>query len=403
MRVARRVSEFASVTGLMLLAACGGGGGSSGSAASSGNGTGSSTQMSFVVSYLVADNATDQSTYGATYTDSSLINPWGLAFNPQGYAWVANQATSTSTLYDGNGVAQAPYSGGPMAITIAKGSVAIGYPTGIVYNSSLTGGANAFVLSDGTAAEFLYATLGGTIQGWNTGTAGNTVIAYDGGASGAVYTGLAIGTDSSGNYYLYAANFAQGTVDMFDHGFNEVSSADSFTDSAIPAGYAPYGVQNIPSSTGTTQIYVTYAQQNGAKNAAVTGAGLGYVAVFDADGNLTQTLISGGALDAPWGVALAPSGFGSFGGALLIGNFGNGEINAYNASTGASMGTVTNASGAAVQISGLWGIAFGNGINNEPTGTLFFTAGVNNEAGGVYGRIDYGSSSTGGSGSSSPY
>lgn len=402
MSLARKISQFVSVTSIALLAACGGGGGGGGGG--SGGGAGGSTQKAFIGSSLVADNATVKSTYRATNTDSNLINPWGLAFNPQGFAWVANQGSSTTTLYDGNGVVQPPYSGGPMAIAIAKGSVAIGDPTGIVYNSSLSTGSNAFVLSDGSAAAFLFDTLGGTIQGWNTGTAGTTVIAYDGGASGAVYTGLAIGADSGGNYMLYAANFAQGTVDVFDHSFNKITPAGSFTDSAIPAGYVPYGIQNIPSSSGATQIYVTYAQQNSAKNGAVPGAGLGYVAVFDATGVLSSTLISGGALDAPWGVAMAPSGFGSLGGALLVGNFGNGQINAYNPTTGASMGPLTNASGAAIQVPGLWGMAFGNGINNQPATTLFFTAGVNNQADGVYGRIDYGApTGSGTTGGGSPY
>jgi uncharacterized protein (TIGR03118 family) len=399
MNVARSPLSLASapVLSLVLLAACGGGSGGGGGP-SGGGSSGTITQSGFTITNLVADSAAVQTSSGATYADSNLVNPWGIVFNPQGFVWVANQATSTSTLYDGNGLAQPLYSGGPMLATVAKGNVAVGFPTGVVYNTSLTGGSNAFVLPDGTAAQFLYATLGGTVQGWNTGTAGNTVIAYDGGAGGASYTGLAIGSDSGGNYYLYAANFAQGTVEVLDHGFNKVTPAGGFTDSAIPANYAPYGIQNIPSSSGATQIYVTYAQQTAAKKGSVAGAGLGYVAVFDATGNLTSTLISGGALNAPWGVALAPSGFGSFGGNLLIGNFGDGKINAYNPTTGALVGTLTTSSGTTIQIPGLWGIAFGNGINNQPASTLYFAAGINSEADGLYGRITFGTSSGGGTG-----
>ncbi len=388
MSSARTTFGVACATGsLMLLAACGGG-------SMSGS---SPPTVGYTATYLVANTATVKSTYSATYTDSNLVNPWGIAFNPQAYVWVANQGTSTTTLYNGNGVAYSAYSGGPLALSIVKGSSGTAGPTGIVYNSSLTSGSNAFVLADGSAATFLFATLGGTIEGWNSSSTSSVVIAYDGGASGAVYTGLAIGADSSGNYYLYAADFSNGTVDVFDHGFAKITFAGGFTDSAIPAGFAPYGIQNIPSSTGAAQIYVTYAQQNAAKNAAVTGAGLGYVAVFDAAGTLSATLISAGPLNAPWGVTMAPSSFGSLSDTLLVGNFGDGKINAFNPSNGASMGALTLANGTTFSTGlGLWGIAFGNGINSQPATTLFCAAGVNNHADSVYGRIDYGATSSGG-------
>ncbi len=384
-----------------LLAACGGGGGGGG-----GGGSSSTTPpaMGFVVTALVADTSTVQSEDEATYTDPNLKNPWGIALDPQGYVWVANNVTSTSTIYSGAGVATAPYTGGPLAIDIAKGSDGTADPTGIVYNSSISGNSGSFVLPDGAPASFIYATLGGTIEGWDTASAGSTVIEYDGGASGAVYTGLALGADSTGNFFLYAADFSNGTVDVFDHGFNKITPAGGFTmPTGVPAGFAPYGIQNIAASGGTTQIYVSYAQQNAAKNAAVPGAGAGYVAVFDADGNFIKLLISGGSLNAPWGMALAPSSFGGVGGALLVGNFGDGKINAYNASTGVLTGALVGSSGSPVVISGLWGIAFGNGANGLSTTTLYFTAGANNEADGVYGTVTYGSSSTGGGGGGGGY
>lgn len=352
------------------------------------------TQTGFIDKALVANSSAVMSSSGASTVDANLVNPWGIAFAPEAPVWISNQGTSTTTLYDGNGNIIAAYTGAPMAIGVAKSASGVGGPTGVVYNSSI-GSAGAFVMPDGNPAQFLYATLGGAIEGWDTASAANTMIVYDGSASGAVYTGLALGQDGSGNYFLYAADFANGKVDMFDHGFNNITAAGSFnTPTGVPSGYAPFGIQNIPASNGSAQIYVSYAQQNAAKTGAATGAGMGYVAVFDSAGAFMKLLISGGSLNAPWGMALAPSGFGSFGGALLVGNFGDGKINAYNVSSGALIGSLNSPSGTALQFSGLWGIAFGNGSESQPTTTLFYAAGVNGETDGIYGRIDYGSTST---------
>jgi uncharacterized protein (TIGR03118 family) len=382
MKIFYRMIGIASLSGALLLAACNDNGSSGSSPAAtyglSGGGTPLPGVPGYVVNYLVADKASVQTTYKATYVDPALVNPWGICIGG-GPVWVANQGTSTTTLYDGTGVSQRA------AIAIATGSKGAG-PTGIV----CVGGALGFVLPNGTKASFMYSTLAGTLVGWNSGTGGTSTVVYDGGASGASYTGLAMGADSSSNFYLYAANFSQAKVDMFDKAFNKVTPAGGFVDPAIPAGYAPYGIQNLPSNGGkTTQIYVTYAQQNAAKTAAVTGAGLGYVAVFDYTGKLISTLISGGALNAPWGMAIADPEFGQYGGNLLIGNFGDGKINVYNYATGDSYGTLKDTSGNPIAISGLWGLSFGNNSNAQPTSTLFFAAGVNNQADGVYGRIDY--------------
>lgn len=383
MRSARRTIGIACTAALSLLAACGGG--------SSGGMGGGSAPIGYAVHYLVADNAAVQKTYSATYADANLVNPWGLVFNPQAFAWIANQGTSTITLYDGNGVAQSPL------VTVPAGSAGSAGPTGIVLNQS-----SAFVVSANglsAASMFVFDGTGGTISGWSSAVSSNQgITAYDGGGAAAAFTGLAIAHDSNGNYFLYAADFHNSKVDVFDHGFTNITAAGAFVDPAVPQGYAPYGIQNIPASDGSAQIYVTYAQQDATGHLAVVGPGMGYLSVFDVTGNLIKHLVSGGSLNAPWGMALAPAGFGTFSGELLVGNFGDGRINAYNATTGALTGTLMQPSGAPVQVPGLWGIAFGNGVNSQPTTTLFFTAGVNSQADGVYGRIDYGTGA--GSGSS---
>jgi uncharacterized protein (TIGR03118 family) len=383
MKTPHTISAITLSVVVLTLGACGGGGGGGG---------GGSTGMAptgFIIKNLVSNRAA----VVAPLTDSNLVNPWGIVFNPQGFVWVADNGTSTSTLYDGDGVAQS------LMVSIAPGAAGPAGPTGIVFNETTDFVVTAGGLSG--ASSFIYASVAGTISGWSQGVNANNataankaVTAYDGSASGAAYTGLALGQDSTGKNFLYAADFANAQVDVFDGTFTKVTTTGGFVDAAVPAGYAPFGIQNIPSSSGSTQIIVTYAQPNPTTHRSTAGAGLGYVAVFDGAGTLIKHLVSGGALNAPWGVALAPASFGPVGGALLIGNFGDGAINAYNISTGASMGALMQPSGQPLLISGLWGIAFGNGINNQPVNTLFFSAGVNGEVDGVYGRIDFGASTS---------
>lgn len=379
------------VGALLGLNGCGGGssGGSMGGSSSSSSGGGGS---SYVISNLVSNSSAQP----ANHTDTHLINPWGIVFGPDAPVWVSNNGTSTSTLYDGTGALQQPI------VSLPAGSAGASAPTGIVANS-----ANDFMVSTTGgvpwASTFIFAGLSGTISGWSMDVSQNdAILAYDGGASGAVYTGLAIGQDSTGHGFLYAADFSHASVDMFDSTFAPVVSAGGFVDASVPAGYAPFGIQNIPSSTGATQIYVAYAQVDTTTHQAAIGAGLGYVSVFDVQGNLITHLVSGGALNAPWGIALAPAaGFGPLSGALLVGNFGDGKINAFNVSTGAAMGALTDSTGADIAIPGLWGIAFGNGVDSQPTTELFFAAGIDNQAGGLYGGITYGTtmgSSSGGGG-----
>lgn len=309
------------------------------------------------------------------YTDANLINAWGIAFNPTGFVWVAAAETSKSTLYDGNGVPQS------LVVSIPPGANGEAKPTGIVYN-----GSQAFQASQGgvsAASPFLFVGEGGTLSAWSPSINRTQAITmFDGSAQGKIYKGLAIADRSSGRF-LYAADFHNGSVDVFDGQFNMVQVPGGFIDSNLPAGYAPFGIQAIGN-----KIYVAYAMQDANAEDEIAGAGNGIVNVFDSDGNLLKRLISNGMLNAPWGMAMAPADFGGFSNSLLVANFGDGKINAYDAETGEYQGSLSGADGMPLMIDGLWGIAFGNGVNNQPTNTLFYTAGPGGEQHGVYGRID---------------
>jgi len=346
-------------------------------------------------SYTASDLVSNRAGVPAGHVDANLVNPWGITFSSQDFVWVANEGTSTSTLYDGNGVTQPPL------VAIPAGSSGAAGPTGVVANETTD-----FVVTSGSASgasAFIFDGLGGTISGWAPAVdMSKAVVAYAGGSAGAEYTGLAIGHDAAGANFLFAADFHNARVDVFDAQFKLVTTDGGFVDSSVPSGYAPFGIQNIPASDGSAQIYVTYAKQDTTARLSVAGAGLGYVAIFDAHGVLLKHLISGGSLNAPWGIALAPANFGPLSGKLLIGNFGDGTVNGFDPASGAAGGTLMHADGTAISIPDLWGIAFGNGVNNQPTTTLFYAAGVNGEADGVYGRIDYGISAPSG-GNPSPY
>lgn len=349
----------------MVLTACGGGNSSDGSA-----------MTGLIATSLVTDVNTSTNPYKASNTDPHLVNPWGLAFNPDGFVWVANNHTSTSTLYDGNGVVQT------LVVTIPDGSAGAASPIGIVFN-----GTQSFKVTQAGvtgASAFIFAGEAGTLAGWSPSVNLNSAITvYDGAATGAVYKGLAIGK-SAGVDFLYATDFHGGTVDVFDASFAKVSVAGGFTDATLPAGYAPFGIQTIGSL-----VYVAYAKQDPNSSDEVAGAGLGIVDTFDTAGQLVARLIpAGGKLDAPWGMAMAPSNFGAFSNALLVANFGDGKINAFDPASGKFLGTLAKADASPIVIDGLWGIAFGNGINDQPTNTLFYTGGPADESHGVYGRID---------------
>ena len=289
----------------------------------------------------------------ATHVDVNLINPWGIASSASSPIWVAANGTGLSTLYNGAGTPQA------LVVTIpGSGTGAPGAPTGVAFNGT----------ADFGGAHFIFATEGGTIDAWTSGTSAAVVV--DNTATGAVYKGLAIGNNGSGNF-LYATNFHAGTVDVFDATYAPATLAGNFIDPGIPAGYAPFGIQNI----GGT-LYVTYALQDIAKHDDVPGAGHGYVDKFDLNGNFIGRLVSNGPLNSPWGLALAPSDFGDLGNALLVGNFGDGTINGFNAASGAVAGTMLDPGGAQIVVQGLWGLLFGNGGNGGATNALYFTAGI---------------------------
>ena len=343
----------------------------------------------FSLTNLVADSAGGM----ATHADTRLVNPWGLAI-PGGnfFAWVANNHTETSTLYDGKGIAQPQ--AGPLTVALAAGAGGIAFdPTGIVFNGSATD----FVVASGGksgAAAFLYDGEGGMIAGWTSSVDTGNAITMFADTGGAVYKGLALAS-KGGKAFLYATDFHNSKVDVFDTNFAKQPTstmAFTFADPGLPAGYAPFGIQAINNgAAGATQIYVTYAQQSApANHDNVNGAGLGYVDVYDTNGQLIKSLIATGALDAPWGLAIAPADFGTLSNMLLVGNFGDGKIHAYDPATGAAVGSINDATGAAVAIPGLWGIAFGNDANSQPHNTLFLAAGTNNEANGIFGRIDVG-------------
>jgi uncharacterized protein (TIGR03118 family) len=328
-------------------------------------------------------NLVSDGTVMAAVTDSHLVNPWGLALAPTGPMWVANNHTQTSTLYDGTGTKQS------LVVAIPPPSAGPADPTGTVFNSS-----SDFAISKNGGAPspslFIFSGEGGAISGWAQKVDPlNAITAYDDGAGGAVYKGLAIANNGTANF-LYATDFHNNKVDVFDKSFAKVTTSGGFTDPTLPAGYAPFGIQAVTIGS-TVSIIVTYAQQDSKKHANVNGAGLGLVDVFDTNGKFLQHLVApGGALNAPWGVALAPAGFGALAKMLLIGNFGDGVINGYDPSTGAFVGSVNDSTGKPLATPGLWGIVFGNGAFNQPAATLYFAAGISAEAGGLYGRIDVG-------------
>ena len=292
----------------------------------------------FSLTKLVADTAGGT----AANLDTNLVNPWGLAI-PAGnfFAWVANNHTETSTLYDGNGKPQ-PHAG-PLIANFAASAAGTAFdPTGIAFNGSAT---DFVVTSAGKsgAASFIFDGEGGMIAGWSGAVDPTHAITMYTDAGGAVYKGLAI-AQNAGRTFLYATDFHNAKVDVFDAAFvKQTASATAFTfaDPGIPAGYAPFGIAAIANgAAGATQIYVTYAQQQApANHDNADGAGLGYVDVYDTNGKFIKQLVAKGALNAPWGIALAPADFGTLNRALLVGNFGDGKINAYDPAAGTLLGT----------------------------------------------------------------
>jgi len=325
-------------------------------------------------SYRVHRLVSDQPGHAAQ-TDPNLVNAWGIVAGPSTPWWVADNHSNKSTLYDG--------SGNPISLVVDVG----GGPTGTVFN-----GSSDFVVShnsDSGAALFLFASEDGKIRGWNPSVPSSSppstkaFVVVDRTGAGAVYKGLAIAS-SGGNNYLYATDFNNGQVDVFDGSFNRQHWTGAFTDPNLPSDYAPFGIQ---ATNG--MIFVTFAKQDPSSTDELHGRHFGFVDAFATDGAWIARVASGGPLNAPWGIAWAPDNFGQFSGDLLIGNFGNGKIDAYRLTGGGWMfdGSVKNAQGRAITIDGLWGLAFGNGGAAGPTNTMYFTAGPDGENHGLFGSV----------------
>jgi uncharacterized protein (TIGR03118 family) len=320
----------------------------------------------------------------ARITDPNLVNPWGQATNGPSPLWVADNGADVSTLYTGgvNGSIPTPAPAtAPLVVKIEGGA-----PTGTVGNTS--GSTTDFLVhtSTGTApANFIFASENGFITAWSR-TVSGTVAQVEGGAHHAVYKGLALASVGTSNF-LYATNFHSGRIDVFDGDFNLVRfhsgpfARKAFTDPNLPAGFAPFGIQSI-----NGELYVSYAKQDAKRHDDVAGPGNGFVDVYSTSGVLQTRLISRGDLNSPWGLVLAPSTFGGFAGDLLVGNFGDGTIHAYDPVKGTEAGTLTNTDGNPIAIDGLWGLRFGNGTFGGP-GDLVFTAGIADEGHGLLGEI----------------
>jgi len=327
----------------------------------------------FIQSNLVSDTA------GASHQDANLKNPWGLAAVPNGPWWVANNGTGTSTAYMGNGTSI----GYTVMIPGADGVAGHGRPTGIAANKT-----NGFVISKGASsapAEYVFVGEDGVISAWNIGVDANNAISKFTASDGAIYKGVTMGV-ANGNTMLYAADFHNGKIDVFDNTFAKSNAfAGKFVDSRVPAGYAPFNISNVGG-----KLYVSYAQQDADKEDEVGGNGKGFVDVYTASGDLVRRLAHGKFLNAPWAVTRAPKGFGKLSGSILVGNFGSGKIAAFNAKNGKFQQMMLNRRGKALVIDGLWGLAFGNGGQSGSAKTLFFAAGIADEAHGLFGTLKAG-------------
>ncbi|HJV60640.1 MAG TPA: TIGR03118 family protein [Albitalea sp.] len=310
---------------------------------------------------LVTD---DQSAHAAQITDPALKNAWGVSFGPTSPFWVSAADGGVSTLYSVNPATQATTK---LGLTVAVS----GNPTGQVFNGS----AGAF-----NGDRFLFVGEDGTVSGWRN-TLGTTAEVLASPAPANSYKGAAIGS-LSGNSYLYASNFKAGAIDVFKGTAAAPTLTGSFIDPALPAGYAPFNVRNL----GDT-LYVTYALRNAAGDEEVAGAGLGLVDAFSLNGDFLGRIASNGTLDAPWGLAIAPSSFGAWAGALLVGNFGDGRINAFDPTTHSFLGQVSSASGDPLTIDGLWALTPGNDAAAGSSSMLYFSAGPDDESHGLFGVL----------------
>ncbi|HUL72892.1 MAG TPA: TIGR03118 family protein [Vicinamibacterales bacterium] len=308
------------------------------------------------IGFIVTPLASDQS-------DPHLTNPWGLASSPTSPFWIGANHSGLAVLYSGAGVQNA------LAVTIpGDGSV-----TGVVFNAAFASSFNG--------DPFLFASEDGTVSGWRgaLGTSAETLQTAD---PDNVYKGMTMAS-TGGHEYAYLADFRAGEIDVMRGDALAPNLTGHFLDPSLPAGYAPFDIQNL-----NGLLYVTYALQDASGRDDQSGAGHGFVDVFDLNGNLIRRLVSNGVLNSPWGLAIAPAGFGDVGGSLLVGNFGDGHINAFDPATGAFIETLLGTNNQPLTIDGLWGLRFGNAGNNGTPLDLYFTAGPNSEAGGLFGVIN---------------
>ncbi|AIE85696.1 TIGR03118 family protein [Fimbriimonas ginsengisoli] len=329
------------------IAGCGGSGSSSGSPVPP------AEVHKFAQTNLISDQP------GAAVQDADLLNPWSIASSANGPFWVTDNASGKATIYNTAGAKQG------LVVNVSGPRNNPNSPaTGEIFNST-----PSFVIPGGARSIFIFSTLDGVISAWSGGN--QSVVVADRSGNGAGYTGLALG-NVGGNNFLYATNFVGGTVDVFDANFGFVRS---FTDPGIPRGFTPFGIRNIDG-----HLFVTYAKLH-------AGRGNGFVDVFATDGTLLKRLVTGAALDSPWGLAKAPDGFGGFHNALLVGNFGDGRINAFDIDSGATLGVVGDANGRPIVLDGLWALTFGNGIAGGLADNLYFTAGIGGEKHGLFGFL----------------
>lgn len=348
------------VAGLALMCACG-----SNPTAAIQNRSG------FQQTNLVSDTAGN-----ATHRDPALLNPWGVAFEPGQPFWIADNDRGSAKVFDPSGNPNMPST---VDIPQASGSTAPASPTGIVFNPI----AEDFLVR-GTPAQFLFATEDGTVSTWSTANGTfptNALLAVDDSTSGAVYKGLAILTPPCCREYLALADFRAGFIATYDVNFSLLATLGSFKDSNLPLGYAPFNIQQIG-----TEVFVSYALQDTTGTNPLPAPGNGIVNVFDQEGNFVRRFASNGPLNAPWGIVQAPANFGIFGGDILIGNFGDGAVNAFDPATGTFVGQLKDATGNVITNPGLWALIFRSDGLGSPD-TLYFTAGGSGEDHGLFGAI----------------
>jgi uncharacterized protein (TIGR03118 family) len=375
--------SFLSTICALAVVSCGGGGGGGG-----GSSGAQQTVNQFTDHALVVDNM--EVVASAVAVDANLQNPWGIAIATGLPFWIADNNSNVATLYSGTGQVQTEAVTGSATTGISIPASAAGVPAnpaGQVYNG--TGGFKIMTSNGPETALFLFSGEGGTIAAWAQTSGAAAVTAFDDGVvngpNHAVYKGLALGSVNGANY-LYATDLHNNKVDVFDTNFAKPATMQGkFVDPTMPAGFAPFGITAV-----NGQLFVTFAMQDAAKHDEMTGAGLGYVDIFDMSGNFVSRFASAGPLNAPWGIAVAPAGFASLQGQVLVGNFGDGTINAFmpnGTSLATATGPLMNGTGQPLAFAGLWSLVFGNGDSDKPVDTLFYTAGFASQTDGVFGSI----------------